>query len=248
MIAEFANYRSWIDWVPIMALLAIPLLFRRVLVVSLALLGAFLGFIAIGLTMPLGRDAEQLGANVAAGLVVGAVLGALVGVVLGALRPRSQPLDGSVTVVGCAIGLGVMGALIGGFGPSFPGGSPDLNVSVLGTIAVGGGIGWLIGAAIGWRLARGAPSPDRVQRWILVVAAVSIAIFGATIVGAIQARAFGPSMDEMTRLERDSLPTVAALYCINAVLAASTLIAVAARGVVPTGKTATAPILAQPES
>jgi len=30
MIAEFANYRSWIDRVPIVSLLAMPLLFRRV--------------------------------------------------------------------------------------------------------------------------------------------------------------------------------------------------------------------------
>jgi hypothetical protein len=57
-------------------------------------------------------------------------------------------------------------------------------------------------------------------------------VFGAGIVAAIQARAFGPSIDWMSRAERDSLPLVAALYCIDVVLAVSTLAAVAARGVV----------------
>ena len=41
MIAEFASYRSWIAWVPIASLLAMPLLFRRIPVVSLAMVGAF---------------------------------------------------------------------------------------------------------------------------------------------------------------------------------------------------------------
>jgi hypothetical protein len=232
MVAEFANYRSWIDWVPFVGLLAIPILFRRVLAVSLALVGAFVGFVAISLTMPLGSDAEQLGANVAAGLAGGAVVGALVGAGLGALRPRSQPRDASVIVVGCAMGAGVLGALVGGFGPSLFGGSPDLEVAVLALIAVGGGIGWALGAAVGWRLARSAPSAERLQRWILGVAAVSIALLGASIVAGIQAREFGPSIDWMSRAERDSLPLVAALYCIDVALAVSTLAAVAARGVV----------------
>jgi hypothetical protein len=234
MIAEFANYRSWIAWVPIVALLAIPLLFRRVLVVSCASVGTFIGFVAIVATMPLGSDAEQLGANAAAGLAGGAAVGALVGLVLGLFRRGSQPRDASVIVVGWALGLGVLGALVGGFGPSLFGGSPDLSVPVLGTIAVGGGIGWAVGAAIGWRMARDAPSPGRFQRWILAVAAVAIALFGAGIIATIQSHAFGPSIDEMTRSERNSLPLIAALYCVDVALAVSTLIAVAARGIAPT--------------
>jgi len=219
--------------VPIVALLAIPLVFRRLLAVSLALVGAFLGFVTISLTMPLGRGANQLGPNVAAGLVGGAVVGALVGVVLDALRPRSEPRDASVAVVGCAMGFGVLGAIVGGFAPSLRGGSPALSVAAIGTIAVGGGIGWLFGATIGWRLARHAPQPGRVQRWILCVAAMGIALFGASIVAAIQARQFGPSIDRITRAERGALPLVAALYCIDVAIAVSTVLAAAARGIVP---------------
>jgi hypothetical protein len=245
MIAEFANYRSWIAWVPMVALLVIPILFRHVLAVSLAMVGAFAGFVAIMITMPLGSDADQLGANTALGLVGGAVVGALLGAIIDALRRRALPRDASVIVVGCAMGGGILGALIGGFGPSLFGGRPDVEVPVLGTIAVGGGIGWAIGTAAGWRLARTAPPPERFQRWILAVAAVSIAVFGAGIVATIQSRAFGPPIDQMTRMERDSLPLIAALYCIDSALAVSTVIAVAARGVIPRPPTAAALPLAQ---
>jgi MFS family permease len=245
MIAEFADYRSWIAWVPLVAVLAVPIVLRRLPVVSGALIGAFCGGVVISMTMPLGSNAEQLGANVAAGLGGGAVVGALVGLVIGLLRPR--PRDASVIVVGWALGLGVLGALLGGFGPSVLDGPPDLEVGVLGTIAVGGGIGWSIGAAIGWRLARDAPPPQRVQRWILAVAAVSVALFGAGIVATIQSRAFGPSIDSMTRAERNSLPMIAALYCIDVALAVSTMAAVAARGIVSSARPADPAALAHSE-
>jgi hypothetical protein len=247
MIAEFLNYRSWIAWVPLVALLAIPLLFRRVFVISGALVGAFVGLVVITATMPLGSEAEQLGANTAAGLVGGAGVGALVGLVLGAFRRGSHPRDASVIVVGWALGLGALGALVDGFGPSLFRGSPDLSVPVLGTIAVGGGIGWGIGTAIGWRMARSAPAPERRQRWILAVAAASIALFGAAIVATIQSRAFGPSIDEMTRAERNSLPLIASLYCVDVALAVSTLVAVAAGGIVATPRAASPLSLAHSE-
>jgi hypothetical protein len=95
---------------------------------------------------------------------------------------------------------------------------------VLLTIAVGGGLGWSVGAAIGWRAARSAPPPARAQRWILAVAAASIAVFGAAIVASIQQRSFGPSIEDMTRLERHRLPLIAALYCIDTTIAVLTLV------------------------
>jgi hypothetical protein len=131
------------------------------------------------------------------------------------------------------MGFGVLGAIIGGFAPSFLGGSSGFSVTAIGTIAVGGGIGWLFGATIGWHLARNAPPPGRGQRWILCVAAAGIALFGASIVAAIQAQQFGPSIDRLTRAERGALPLIAALYCIDVAIAVSTLLAVAARGIVP---------------
>jgi hypothetical protein len=234
MVAEFANYRSWIEWVPIVAMLTVPLVFRGVPVVIGAMVGSFVGFVVISITMPLGRLAGQLGANTAAGLIGGALTGALVGLVVGALRRRPEPLDASVTIVGWAIGLGLLGALAGGFGPSISGGQPDLEVSVLGTIAVGGVIGWAIGAAVGWRLAQTAPPPARTQRWILIVAAIGVALFGGQTIATIQAHAFGPSIDEIPRADRDALPMIAAPYCVGTALVVSTLVAAAARGVTTT--------------
>ena len=55
MVAEFANYRSWIEWVPIVAMLTVPLVFRGVPVVIGAMVGSFVGFVVISITMPLGR-------------------------------------------------------------------------------------------------------------------------------------------------------------------------------------------------
>jgi len=231
MIAGFANYRSWIDWVPIVSLLAMPLLFRQVPVISLAMVGAFVGFVAISLTMPLGSNAEQLGANVALGVLGGAVFGAFLGAAVARWQPRTTPRDGSVTVVGYAAGLGLMGALVGGFAPSVLARQPpDLDVAVILLVAVGGGLGWSTGAVIGWWSARSALPPGRTQRWVLGVAAASIASMGAAIVASIQQRSFGPSIDGMSRWDRQHLALTAALYCLDTTIAVLTLVAVAVRG------------------
>jgi MFS family permease len=231
MIAEVANYQSWIGWVPFVGLLALPLAVRRVLAVSLALVGAFVGFVGICLTMPFGTNAEQLGANVALGLGVGAALGALIGLAIDARRSGSRPPDASVFVVGFPLGLGAVGALVGGFAPSLLTGTPsDLELSVIVTVAIGGGIGWAIGTAFGWHRARHAPLPSANQRWLLLIAAFSAALFGAAVVATIAAGSFGPPIDSMRRAERDLLPFVAALYSVDVALIVSTFIAAAARG------------------
>jgi hypothetical protein len=230
MIAEFADYQSWIAWVPIVGLLVFPLLFRQILPLTLAMLGSFVGFVATSLVPPLGRNAEQLGANLAVGIVGGAVVGALVGVLIRTVRPPTRARDASVTVVGWAIGLGVLGAIVGGFFPSFFGDPLDLTVEVLRTIAVGGGLGWSVGALVGWRQARAAPTPANLQRWLLSVAAAAIAILGAWIVASIQACAFGPSIDYHSRPDRLQLPLIAGLCCIDTAIAVGTLVAVAVKG------------------
>jgi hypothetical protein len=106
-------------------------------------------------------------------------------------------------------------------------------VAVVATVAIGGGIRWAIGAAYGWHRARNAPAPSTAQRWILSIAACSAALFVASIVASIASRSFGPSIDEITRAERDALPLVCALYCVDAALVVSTFAAAAARGIDP---------------
>jgi hypothetical protein len=230
MIAEFASYRSWIAWVPIVSLLVMPILFRRILVVSFAMVGAFVGFVAISLTVPLGSNAEQLGANVALGLLGGAAFGAILGAAVGRSHRRTTPPDASVKVVGYAVGLGLMGALVAGFAPSILARQPpDLDVTVILLVAVGGGLGWSIGAAMGWWAARSASAPGRTQRWLLGVAASGIALTGASVVASIQDRSFGPSIDGMSRWDRQHLALIAALYCLDTTIAVLTLVAVAVR-------------------
>lgn len=228
MIAEFANYQSWIAWVPIVGLLAVPLALRRVLPLALALVGSFVGFVAVSIAPPLGRNAEQLGAEIAIGLIGGAAAGALMGLLIQAFR-RSRPRDSSTIVFAWAIALAILGEVIAGFVPFLFDGAPDLEVGTLLSIAVGGGLGWIAGTMLGWRCARTAPPPDGFQRSLLVVAAIAIALMGWMIVLAILNRSFGPSIDSMTRHERHQLPLVAALYGLDTAIAALTLLVLAVR-------------------
>jgi hypothetical protein len=170
-----------------------------------------------------------LGANVALGLVGGAALGAILGAAVGRRR-GTTPLDASLKVVGYAVGLGLIGALVGGFAPSVLARKPpDLDVAVILLVAVGGGLGWSIGAVIGWWSARSAPPPGRTQRWILSMAAAGIALLGAAIVASIQQRSFGPSIDGLSRWDRQHLSLTAALYCVDTSIVVLTLVAVAVR-------------------
>ena len=229
MLAEFANYESWIGWVPFVALLAIPLALRRNLPLCFALVGSSVGMILVTLAPPLGRGAEQFGANLAIGVAGGAVAGALIGLLIQSAR-TAPPRGASTIVLGWAIALGIAGAVIGGFGPSVFDGPPDLSIETLFTIAIGGGLGWIVGTLAGWRRAREAPMPDALQRSLLVVAAIAIAMVGATTVITILGHRFGPFIDQLTRHERHQLPTLAALYAVDTGVAMITVLVLAVRG------------------
>ncbi|MGZ8577486.1 MAG: hypothetical protein ACXWYH_11860 [Actinomycetota bacterium] len=58
---------------------------------------------------------------------------------------------------------------------------------------------------------------------------MSIVPLGAGVVMSIQARAFGPSIDELSRWDRSLLPFAEAAFAIDTALAVVTLIAVALR-------------------
>lgn len=229
MLAEFANYESWIAWVPIVGVLAIPLALRRVLPLSLALVGSFVGLVWVSIAPPLGRNAEQLGPELALGLGVGAAVGLLIGIVIQTSRTGSQR-DASAIVLGWAIVLGTAGALIGGFGPSLIDGPPDLEIGTLFWIAIAGGLGWIAGTVAGWRVAGSAPMPDALQRTLLVVVAIAIAMFGAMIVVSIVGRQFGPSIDTFSRHDRQHLPILAWLWGLDTAVATLTVLVLALRG------------------
>ena len=125
---------------------------------------------------------------------------------------------------------GIVGALIGGFAPAILDASaPDLTVSIILAVAVGGGLGWALAAVVGWVSSRGAPAPSTGQRWIVAIAAASIVPLGVGIVMSIEARDFGPSIDELSRSDRSLLPFAEAAFAIDTALAVFTLIAVALR-------------------
>ena len=61
------------------------------------------------------------------------------------------------------------------------------------------------------------------------MAAAGIALMGAAIVTSIQQRSFGPSIDGMSRWDRQHLALTAALYCVDTSIVVLTLVAVAVR-------------------
>jgi hypothetical protein len=230
MIDELLEWQDYAVWIVLIApAIAFGLVFRRVKAVGFAVVGTMVGFIVVMMTMPLGTNAEQLGVNVAVGLVGGALLGGVIGALLDPSEDR-PPRDASVRTVRAAMLGGVAGAIVAGVLPAILDASaPDLTVSIILAVAVGGGLGWALAAVVGWVSSRGAPAPSTRQRWIVAIAAASIVPLGIGIVMSIEARAFGPSIDELSRSDRSLLPLAEAAFAIDTALAVFTLIAVALR-------------------
>ena len=230
MIQQLLDWQDYVGWIVLIApTVAFSLVFWRVKAVRYAIVGTMAGLIVVSLTMPFGGSAETFGLTIGFGLVGGALFGALIGALLDPSEGRT-PRDASVRTVGPAMLGGIVGALIGGFAPAILDSSaPDLNVSIILAVAVGGGLGWALAAVVGWVSSRGAPAPSTRQRWIVAVAAVSIVPWGIGIVMSIEARSFGPSIDELSRSDRSLLPLAEAAFAIDTALAVVTLIAVALR-------------------
>lgn len=230
MIQQLLDWQDYVGWIVLIApTVAFSLVFWRVKAVRFAIVGTMAGFILVSLTMPLGSDAEALGLNIGVGLTAGALLGAVIGALLDPSEGRT-PRDASVRTVGPAMLGGIVGALIGGFAPAILDRSaPDLTVSVILAVAVFGGLGWALAAGVGWMSSQGAPRPSMNQRWIIAIAAASIVPLGVGIVMSIEARDFGPSIDELSRSDRWLLPLAEAAFAIDTALAVFTLIAVALR-------------------
>ncbi|MGZ5344488.1 MAG: hypothetical protein ACXWF5_07310 [Actinomycetota bacterium] len=226
---ELLDWQDYVAWIVLIApTVAFSLVFWRVKAVRYAIVGTMAGLV-VSLTMPLGGNAEAFGLTIGIGLVGGALLGAVIGALLDPSERRT-PRDASVRTIGPAMLGGIVGALIGGFAPAIIDASaPDLNVSIILAVAVGGGLGWALAAVVGWVSSRGAPAPSTGQRWIVAIAAMSIVPLGAGVVMSIQARAFGPSIDELSRWDRSLLPFAEAAFAIDTALAVVTLIAVALR-------------------
>lgn len=230
VIQELLDWQDYIAWIGLIApTVAFSLVFWKVKALRFAIVGTMAGFILVSLTMPLGTDAEALGLNIGAGLLGGALLGAVIGGLLDPSEDR-PPRDASVRTVGPAMMGGLVGALIGGFLPAILDGSaPDLTMSIILAVAVGGGLGWALAATVGWLSSRRAPAPSTRQRWIVAIAALSLVPLGIGIVMSIEARDFGPSIDKLSRSDRSLLPVAEAAFAIDTVLAVFTLIAVALR-------------------
>ena len=197
------DYRDWIGWiVPIWLVAALGLALRRAPMLGLSIVGAFAGFVLISIAPPLGRNAEEFGSNVAVGLIGGAVAGALIAAAFGSDAPAivTRRRGRSMMVVGVAVASGVAGAVILGFGLALlrevP---PDLDLVTFRAALAGGGIGWVAGALVGWRVTRDSRPTRPSERRVLLSAALPIAILGVSLASSVRDAAFGPMIDDVWR-------------------------------------------------
>ena len=231
VVGEFAHYQGWIAWVPVVApLLAIAAVFRRVPALSVGIAG---GLVGLAITAAAFVVDDRLGQwLMIEGPLIGIGLGVVVGAAIGHATSRNSGMvrDGSLLTVGLAMAFGSLGLIIGGFTPAIVHGAPpDMDIDVIVAATIGGSIGWILGAVIGWVRTADASPPREGQRWVLHLMALTIAFFGFVIGASITSARFGPMIDEIEPGDPRLAPTAAIVYAATA-LAVLTLVAVAERG------------------
>jgi hypothetical protein len=232
VLEQIIDYRDWIGWVvPIWFVAVLGLVLRRVPWLGLAIVGAFAGYVFVSIAPPVGRNAEQFGANVAVGLIVGALIGALIGAILRS-KPPTMPerrRDRSMTVIGVAVASGAAGAVILGFGVALlreiP---PDLDLITMGAAFAGGGLGWVVGALVSWHATQGTDPPGWSDRSILLSAVLPIAILGVMLASSVRSAEFGPMIDGIGPRNR-LLGPLGALVWIDTAIGIITVVVVALR-------------------
>ena len=207
------------QWALLASLITTALVFRRVPAFTLAIVGGLIG-LAAAVAVPL-INASSWPASlllVPGGIIVGAVRGCVI-----AVTKRTAPMwvrDASTGMIGPAIALGTIGLVLGGFA-----GGADMSPDVLVSAAIGGGVGWSMGAAIGWERTRDVPAPGTAQRWFLGLLAVTVAILGALIATTVGRGLGGPSFDGVS--PRDpGFAIAAAVLAFDTGLAVLTIVAV----------------------
>lgn len=220
-----------LPWLMIIApFVTFAVLFRRRLWLSLAIVAAPVGFIISLSSDAFGNQADRLGVYALVGFGGGALAGAFAGGLI-ELAWSGRPPDAADVAIAPAFLGGLAGMLLGGFVPALASGRPpDLTMQALLGIGVGGGLGWAAGAMIGRPRADDAPTASWFQRLLVVLAALWILAFGLSVIGALRGSGrFGPPMDHLTRGEKKLIPATTVVTAIDGVVAAWTLLTVAAR-------------------
>jgi hypothetical protein len=81
--------------------------------------------------------------------------------------------------IGLAIPFGILGWLVGAFLLSPSSAAPFIARLIASTI--GAGIGWFVGASLGYLVKRASPPPGEIQAWVLRIVGVAVVLVGLWI-------------------------------------------------------------------
>lgn len=149
------------------------------------------------------------------------------------MPPRSRAF---VTAI-CAGLWGLAGLLLGGYGLDLVRlQRPDFEYGTLLAAAIVGGLGWCWGAVVAWRLASARPLASRADVALLVMGAVLVLWFGVPIARSLRyATNLGPMIDEGS-IDEPLLPVISVAYHVDVIVAAITLVGLAASRLVAAGR------------
>jgi hypothetical protein len=149
------------------------------------------------------------------------------------MPPRSRAF---ITAVNASL-CGLAGLVLGGYGVDLVRlQRPDFHYGTMLAAAIVGGLGWCAGAVVTWCLASPRPAPSRADVVLLVLGALAVLWLGIQIARSVRYGNFGPMIDQEGSPNEPLLPVISGAYLVDAIVAAITLVGLAASRLVAAGR------------
>jgi hypothetical protein len=133
-----------------------------------------------------------------------------------------------ITAVSASL-CGLVGLLLGGYGVDLVRlQRPDFHYGTMLAAAIVGGLGWCVGAIVAWRQANTRPSASRADVVLLVLGAALMLWLGVSTARSVRAANFGPMIDQEGSIDEPLLPVISVAYLLDGIVAAITLVGLAA--------------------
>jgi hypothetical protein len=149
------------------------------------------------------------------------------------MPPRSRPF---VTAVNASL-CGLVGLLLGGYGIDLVRlQRPDFRYGTMLAAAIVGGLGWCAGAAVTWFVASARPPASRADVVLFLLGALAVLWLGVQVARSVRYGNFGPMIDQEGSPNEPLLPVISGAYLVDAIVAAITLVGLAASRLVAAGR------------